>query len=709
ALTCVTAPDADGCNDFVNGVSGAKVTDCSANPFNETNGCYGNGIFEEQRVARISLCTEATTSFNDLCKNLDVADTNDTRLGDIAPARLMYCRDSLDASEGEAEGNCVTIKTAFCDGDDAGDKPHAAVCGSNVANQNRFCRISGKSTVNECLGTVATICHVDNGNPFDTVCGEIFHDDRVTRCRQSMAEVPVALPGVGTTCDSTVTLVCLGNGSTITANPFDTLCGDESYDDDREAACRIGEIGRPACVDTIKKFCGVAGSVEVSKLFNSLCTEGTTYNGDRTAYCTMGDTIFDPNCNNFDTDGAVTAAREKECFRIGSSTYPNQTCDTIISGACMTNVFKQTTQMTEGQTTDLCMGMNQGGETYHSLRVTACSGLIDSLPKGVTASACDDENLSGAICGDADTIGSKPFAPICSEETGNYNYDVLTAAQQNACRNDGDADGLGCATTIMLTCEGGTRGGKDVPANPFDLVLCGGSYDETREALCRPNGTDKNNPGCAKTIAKFCVDPVDTDDLFDPLCRDEAGVYETARQNHCLSLALGGEPTNCGAEDEVGTVLGKFCETGQNATHCPLREVEIAAFVDTDDWENTTGTNGALDSDGTSRLTILESVGADDTFDTNYVRAGADGLDLSVFDGTDATITDGVLMLSEAGTTDAQGSGVAFARINYSAFTSASKVKYYAGILADTDLGGRVATSESSAVVEWDLVLSIVL
>ena len=712
ALTCVATPNADGCTNSVNDM-GTTVADCSANPFNETNGCYGNDIFEKQRVARISLCTEATTSFNDLCKNLDVADTNDTRLGDIAPARLMYCRDSLDASEGEAEGNCVTIKTAFCDGDDAGDKPHAAVCGSNVANQNRFCRISGKSTVNECLGTVATICHVGTGNPFDTVCGEIFHDDRVTRCRQSMAEVPVALPGVGTTCDSTVTLVCEGNGGAITANPFDTLCSDESYDDDREAACRIGEIGRPACVDTIKKFCGVAGSVEVSKLFNSLCTEGNTYNGDRTAYCTEGDTIFDPNCNNFDTDGAVTAAREKECFRIGSSTYPDQTCDTIISGACMTNVFKQTTQMTEGQTTDLCMGMNQGGKTYHSLRVTACEGEITNLPDGVPASACNDENLSGAICGDADTLGSKPFAEICSDADGNFNYDVLTAAQQNACRLNGNADDDNCATTIKLTCEGGTRGGDATLADPFD-TLCDAGYVSKREELCRPNGGDENNKGCAKTIADFCVSPDNTDDLFDPLCRDAAGVYEKARQVHCLSLTLNEDTTNCGAEGTDDTVLGEFCKTGQNATHCPLRELAIAAFVDTDDWENTTGTNGALDSDGATRLTILESVGADDTFDTNYVRAGADGLDLSVFDGTDATITDGVLMLSEAGTTDAQGSGVAFARINYSAFTSASKVKYYAGILADTDLGGPLVAPpmeslDTKGEVDWDMVISIMI
>ena len=200
------------------------------------------------------------------------------------------------------------------------------------------------------------------------------------------------------------------------------LCGADSYDDEREAACRPdGTLPDGAdCTNTIGKFCGVAGSVEVRKLFDPLCTEGDTYNGDRTTYCTMGDTIFDPKCNNFDTNGEVTNARKAECLKTGSSTYPNQTCESIIYGVCITNVFEQKTQTTQGQTTDLCTGMNEARQTYHSLRVTACEGEITNLPVGVSASACNDENLSGAICGDADTIGSKPFAPICSDETGNY-------------------------------------------------------------------------------------------------------------------------------------------------------------------------------------------------------------------------------------------------------------------------------------------------
>ena len=717
ALTCVDTPDADGCTDSVNDM-GTTVAQCSANPFSTTLGCFDNGIFEKQRVARISLCTVAATSFNELCKNLDVAGTNETRLGDIDIARTNFCKDIAEYgnTDCETEGRRADI----CDGDETTDKPHATVCGTNNGtNQKAFCRLdnNGNSDADGCEGTVAIICDVGNGNPFDTICGESSHGDRVTLCRDFVTN-SVALPGENTTCDSTVTVACEGNilsGGMIPANPFDlVLCGADSYDDEREAACRPdGTLPDGAdCTNTIGKFCGVAGSVEVNKLFDPLCTEGDTYNGDRTTYCTMGDTIFDPKCNNFDTNGEVTTARKAECLKTGSSTYPNQTCESIIYGVCITNVFEQKTQTTQGQTTDLCTGMNEASETYHSLRVTACEGEITNLPTGVTASACNDENLSGAICGDADTIGSKPFAKICSDATGNYYYDVLTAAQQNACRNDGNADGLGCATTIMLTCEGGMRGGKDVPANPFDLALCNDSYDTTREALCRPNGMDKDNPGCVATIAKFCVSPVNTDDLFDPLCRDDAGVYETARQDHCLSLALGAEPDNCGAEGDENTVLGKFCKTGQNARHCPLREVEIAAFVDTPDWE----TGAKQNSDVTNLestlevLTILDLVGTDDASDTNYVKADANGVKID--GGVDVSgdkATTGTLMLSEAGTTDAQGSGVAFARIEFPTDTSATKLKYYAGILADTDLGGRLVEPSATGAMRWDAVISIVI
>ena len=715
ALTCVDTPDADGCTNPVNGVSGTTVADCSANPFSTTLGCFDNGIFEKQRVARISLCTVAATSFNELCKKLDVAGTNETRLGDIAIARTNFCKDIAEYQnqDCEIEGRRADI----CAGDETTDKPHATVCGpNNGTNQKAFCRLdnNGNSDADGCEGTVAIICHVGNGNPFDTICGESSHGDRVTLCRDFVTN-SVALPGENTTCDSTVTVACEGNilsGGMIPANPFDlVLCGADSYDDEREAACRPdGTLPDGAdCTNTIGKFCGVAGSVEVNKLFDPLCTEGDTYNGDRTTYCTMGDTIFDPKCNNFDTNGEVTTARKAECLKTGSSTYPNQTCESIIYGVCITNVFEQTT---EGQTTDLCTGMNEARQTYHSLRVTACEGEITNLPVGVSASACNDENLSGAICGDADTIGSKPFAKICSDAAGNYYYDVLTAAQQNACRNDGNADGLGCATTITLTCDGGMRGGKDVPANPFDLALCNDSYDITREALCRPNGMDKDNPGCVATIAKFCVSPVNTDDLFDPLCRDDAGVYEKARQNHCLSLDLGGEPTNCGAEGDENTVLGKFCKTGQNALHCPLREAARALFVDTDDWETGAKQNSDVtDLDSALEvLTILDLVGTDDASDTNYVKADANGvkIDGGVDVSGDKATTD-TLMLSEAGTTDAQGSGVAFARIEFPTDTSATKLKYYAGILADTDLGGRLVDPLTAGAIKWDAVISIVI
>ncbi len=656
ALTCVTTPDADGCTNSVNGM-GTTVANCSENPFNDTNGCYGNTIFEKQRMARIELCEVAATSFNDLCKKLDVEGTDETRLGGIATARVMYCRASEDAAEGEENGVCKTIYTAFCDGDDAGDKPHAAVCGgtANEVNQKKFCRIPDNSTADGCDVTILAICHVNNGNPFDELC-------------------PTDGSNIG---DRTIrATACFNNEKT------GDKCSAEVIQ------CNMAPFGKTPT--------------------NEDCNP-TIYAVAQTAFCTIVDNVFDAGCTN-EIYSETTANRETECLKLGMSSLDagDLICPMFVTDACEEDAFAK---QKEGMMNDLCTGDNKlASDTYENIRLTKCGGEASAFPSDVTL--CSTPALSGAICGNGiaagepgSVVGTDPFAKICSEATGNYHYAMLTAAQQNACRLNGDADGNNCMDTIALACDGNIDSGGEIPANPFDS-LCGSSYDEMREALCRPEGTDNQNKGCPATIENFCgtdKNPHDTNDIFDTLC--DTG-YETARQNHCLNLSLGGDSANCGAEGQDDTVLGEYCKTGANELHCPNRHTALLAVVDTTDW-----VGGARNSNNTDDLTILDSVGVDDAFDTNYVKAGRTGLNLGVVNNNNAVITDaadGILMLSEAGKTDATGSGVAFARIDYSEFTAGSKVKYYAGILSGTDLGAPITTGANEEV-EWPLAVSIVI
>ncbi|MCA8835212.1 MAG: hypothetical protein K8953_09020, partial [Proteobacteria bacterium] len=172
-------------------------------------------------------------------------------------------------------------------------------------------------------------------------------------------------------------------------------------------------------------------------------------------------------------------------------------------------------------------------------------------------------------------------------------------------------------------------------------------------------------------------------------------------------------------ETELGSgYLQAFCNTragGSSEIHCKAKFDEVAAFVDTADWEDRTATNGARNSDNSGRLTILDSVGSGDTSDYNYVKAGKDGLKIDDDVKNNSARSDNTLMLLEAGVTDALGSGVAFTRIDYNNGFShqGGDIKYYAGILSGTDLGGplKMPTTavDSNGEVSWNTVLSIVI
>ena len=227
----------------------------------------------------------------------------------------------------------------------------------------------------------------------------------------------------------------------------------------------------------------------------------------RTNFCTIGDNIFDSNCQEDGTHGEVATARRNECLRTGTSALAGQTCDTIISSACSDNVFEQTTQ---GTPTNLCTGNNaDASDTYENLRLTACGGAIADLPRGASAASCNDADLSGAICGDGDSVvGSNPFAPICNRSAGNIHYGVRKIAREAFCRT-GDIGRDQCRITVLFFC--GTVGSADT-ANLFDpLCTHDTTYDDNREAFCTTGDT-----------------------IFDDRCTDDHGEVTTARRNECL-------------------------------------------------------------------------------------------------------------------------------------------------------------------------------
>ncbi|MCA8834691.1 MAG: hypothetical protein K8953_06345, partial [Proteobacteria bacterium] len=135
---------------------------------------------------------------------------------------------------------------------------------------------------------------------------------------------------------------------------------------------------------------------------------------------------------------------------------------------------------------------------YDDERLSLCGGAIAGLPSGVMPSACKPDNLSGRICGTADsTPGSNPFAPICSDGTAivdGFDIDMAQKALVNGCDNKSIT--TGCNETI-------TAGGRTVNACIGDPYLsgCGGvAFADvlmTRNGICSSTGSDPFSTDCA--------------------------------------------------------------------------------------------------------------------------------------------------------------------------------------------------------------------
>ena len=573
-----------------------------------------------QAECRNNIANEAcTATITNFCGAVGAANTgalfDDLCAGtDYTPERQTECRNNGLAEDGAANGKCATIKTTFCDGDDVGDNPHAAVCGDNLTNQQRFCRLDNNAGVPNCLLTIATVCHVETGNPFDVFCSG-NNDDRKTRADACLAQTKTGndcttvatcnTAPFGEGCDATIYATALeafctkgdnifdgqcingthgevtaarvsacsgaiaalpnddaslcnkadlsgaicGDGdSVVGSNSFADICKNETGNINygtrkiaQEAFCRIGDIGRPECEDTVTDFCGAVGSANTGTLFNDLCA-GAAYIPERRTECRRD--INNGLCGDTITDF---------CGEVGAATVGN--------------LFN-----------DLCLGAG-----YMAERLTACKGDITALPSG-DASLCNKANLSGAICGTGGvggTIGSDPFADICSDDTATAVIDTFDKdmEQQEFCgatRKSGDGM-VDCAGIYTGLCTGADLFDDDAGAGNFDCSQ-DGAFDDARLNFCKIdansfnancNEDDYNGTDAARTrLAETCRgDPTDTG--CTTFVNGVDGVTVADCTNH-LTEGDPGDPYQTGCGDKVfndqKTARVVTCGEGANAS-----------------------------------------------------------------------------------------------------------------------------------------------
>ncbi len=457
--------------------------------------------------------------------------------------------------------------------------------------------------------------------------------------------------------------------------------------------------------------------------------------------------VTDANCTDASTelpfhrlcdadDSEVMNARRTICTRdLENSFAPRCTDADYVPEQQRTN-FAETCRMAPGTTG--CDTVIAGAGT---LTVNHCTNTASGHPH---QAGCEDAGFTAqrvARIGECVTTGNALLSTpkcmgsgimavndFCKDTPFDTDCDIYAAHYQPARMSFID----GCGDPAVTR---GTIGGRDCSDPLILAALCAddgkpvsflcdgyllaGDITTLRQGFCRDDikGVDAR---CVPTRKQFCDTKLGTNMIFDALCDDAGGTYNIARGTECAKAADAGSLPNegCGAEGTTDTYLFAFCDTvagATNETHCPIKVGMQVAGLDTDDWiagaqQNTDITD--LDS-ALKDLTPLNSVGADDAEDANYVKAGKNGLELGVVNNQNATIDSDILMLSEAGITDDLTSGVAFARIDYSEFTAGSKVKHYAGILAGTDLGAQLVMPtidvDTKGEVKWDLAVSIAI
>ena len=286
---------------------------------------------------------------------------------------------------------------------------------------------------------LAGVCRI-GGTPFDkTACPDTNIAARDLRFQLCIDRDPVAMP-FATNCaaDSTITtLVCNGNG--IHANPLDEeICPTitDRFKTDfvnscvinpsRSNACSTGQIG--ACLNDPYSF---------------VC-KGSMYEQARTAHletCAIATAPPDPRCVNLQVqlNNCAVASPAQSCGTLvndyclggaGRVIAGKTTCVDNIRTACTANVLHPRCRDAGVFTRT---AQNDAYGAHITKQQEACAGAIDNLPAGATVSDCNTLGITFDLCGTPVSVGTNPFAAICSHQQGNPDFERIEATQALFC------------------------------------------------------------------------------------------------------------------------------------------------------------------------------------------------------------------------------------------------------------------------------------
>ena len=456
------------------------------------------------------------------CENLD----NDMQY------RTVYCQNpatTWDADECDTEATYGTTK----DTRDTACEMHGTVVatGGDISCANR--------------ANVRLLC---NGNPFTKTTADTSEELCTGMTEDSGGETYLSRRNVCKRVATSFTLYCNdednsdGGSDTLVKRARDMDCEARGTVADTRCANRANVL--TACdMDAYRQTTGLG--VSNTNLCTGMSVDlADTYSNLRMA-CERPDAgmgSFADYCDSQDLIGAVQTARNSYCgakLTDLSEASGQGNCVSRLDAICITNPT--------APFAGICgTGITAG-------QIMACSGTISDLTtKGAMAGDCNDDDLSGAICGDTNSMGgSNPFAEICSNMDAIRTGFMKDKAQLEACK--------GALNTLPANNSCASRGlsgmicGNDASesgSNPFAPICESPTQNEnylnrvaSRQISC---GNDR--------LGALDANKVNCDTLQDGLC-------DTAVKS--LSATMRGEGNFVCSTDDGPTVVllrNNYCE-----------------------------------------------------------------------------------------------------------------------------------------------------
>ena len=327
---------------------------------------------------------------------------------------------------------------------------------------------------------------------------------------------------------------CLNTVANEDKNPFHAMCDTDGtthgdVDGARDTTCFArGDMADTRCANraNVLGVCDMDAYRQTTGLGVSntnLCT-GTsntyidTYSNLRLE-CEKSDVgSFAEYCDSQDAIGDVQTARNNYCgakLTDLSEASGQGNCVSRLDAICTTNPT--------APFAGICgTGITAG-------QIMACEGTISDLTtKGAMAGDCNDDDLSGAICGDTNSMGgSNPFAEICSDDMAIISGFDKDKAQLEACK--------GALNTLPANNSCASRG--------LSGMICGNDASESG-----------SNP-----FAPICESPTQNENYLNRVA---------SRQISCGNDRLGALDANKGNCD---TLQDGLCDTAVKSLSATMR------------------------------------------------------------------------------------------------------------------------------------------